>query len=283
MRPRLTPYLLSAPATALLVGLLAGPLVLLARVSLYEPGRGRGFFAPGTWTPANYAAVTDGHGLRLLGYTVLFGTGVAGLVVVIAYPVALFLRSLSPPWRRLGLAGVLLPKLASVLVILFGLQQLLGDAGPVNRLLLTVRATNEPLRLAHAAAGAVIGEVYLILPFAVLVLLAQLRNLDPALEAAARGLGASAWQVFRRVTLPLSAPGLVLAGELGLVWGLGAFLGPLLLGGPGQTTLSVEVHRQAFEYGHWPRAAADATLLVAVVGVSLAGYSLLTRRARGGP
>jgi ABC-type spermidine/putrescine transport system permease subunit I len=61
---------------------------------------------------------------------------------------------------------------------------------------------------------------------------------------------------------------------------MGAFLGPLLLGGPEQTTLSVEIHRQAFEYGRWPRAAALAVLLVAAVGVCLAGYSLLTRRAR---
>src|SRR4051812_24870856 len=129
MKRSLTPYLLSSPATALLLGLLACPLLLLARVSLYEPGRGRGFFAPGTWTPGNYAAVTDGYGLGLLGYTLLFGAAVAALAVLVAYPFALLLRGLSRPWRRLALAAVLLPKLASALVILFGLQQLLGDAG----------------------------------------------------------------------------------------------------------------------------------------------------------
>jgi ABC-type spermidine/putrescine transport system permease subunit I len=281
MSRRLTPYLLSAPAGALLLGLLAGPLVLLARVSLYEPAHGRGFFSPGTWTLANYAAAADGYGLRLLGYTVLFGAGVAGLTVLIAYPLALFIRSLAPAGRRVALAGVLLPKLASVLVILFGLQQLLGDAGPLNRLLLGAGAVREPLRLVHARAGAVVGEVYLILPYAVLVLFAELGGIDPNVEAAARGLGASWRQVFWRVTLPLSAPGLVLAGQLALVWGVGAFLGPLLLGGPPEATLSVEVHRQAFEYGRWPRAAAEATLLVAAAGACLAWYTVLTRRVRG--
>jgi ABC-type spermidine/putrescine transport system permease subunit I len=275
-----TPYLLSAPAAGLLVALLACPLVLLARVSLYEPARGHGFFAPGTWTPANYASVTDGHGLGLLRYTVLFGAGVAGLTVAVAYPLALFVRSLSSPWRPVALAGILLPKLASVLVILFGLQLLLGEAGPVNRLLLAAGLAGEPLRLVRGPFGAVVGEAFLILPYAVLVLFVQPLGMDPTLEAAARGLGASGWQVFRRVTLPLSVPGLVLAGQLGLVWGMGAFLGPLLLGGPDETTLSVEVHRQAFEYGRWPRAAAAAALLVAAVGVCLAGYSLLTRLAR---
>jgi ABC-type spermidine/putrescine transport system permease subunit I len=62
---------------------------------------------------------------------------------------------------------------------------------------------------------------------------------------------------------------------------LGSFLGPLLLGGPPETTLAVEIHRQAFEYGRWPRAAAGAALLAAAVGVCLAGYALLTRAGRG--
>ena len=281
MTRRATPYLLSAPAAGLLLALLAGPLLLLARVSLYEPPRGRGFFAPGTWTLANYAAAADGYGLTLLGYTVLFGVGVAGLTVLIAYPLALFIRSLPRGARTPALACVLLPKLASVLVVLFGLQQLLGDGGPVNRLLLAAGLVGEPLRLVHARAGAVVGEVYMILPYAVLVLFAELAAIDPGLEAAARGLGASGRQVFWRVTLPLSAPGLVLAGQLALVWGVGAFLGPLLLGGPPEVTLSVEVHRQAFEYGRWPRAAAEAVLLVAAEGICLAGYALLTQRVRG--
>ncbi len=280
MTRRWTPYLLSAPAVGLLVGLLACPLLLLARVSLYEPAHGRGFFTPGTWTLANFATVTDDHGLRLLAFTLQFGVGVAVLTVLIAFPLALFVRSLSDTGQKVALAGVLLSKFASVLVILFGLQQLLGDAGPINRLLLAFGMIAEPMRLVRGPIGAVVGEVFLILPYAVLVLLVQLRGIDPTLESAARGLGASPWQVFRRVTLPLSVPGLVLAGQLGLVWGVGAFLGPLLLGGPEETTLSVEVHRQAFEYGRWPQAAASATLLVLSVALGLAAYALLTRPAR---
>ena len=105
MKRTLAPYLLSAPAAALLVGLLACPLVLLVRVSLYEPAAGRGFFTPGTWTLAGYRAVTDGHGLGLLGFTVLFGAAVAVVSVLLGYPLALFVRALSPRWRRVALAA----------------------------------------------------------------------------------------------------------------------------------------------------------------------------------
>ncbi len=278
MSARSTPYWLSAPAVAMLVGLLACPLILLARVSLYEPAHGRGFFTPGTWTLANYAAVTDGHNFSILVFTVWFGTRVAILSVAVAFPLALFVRSLSPSWRRVALACILLPKLASVLVILFGLQQMLGDNGAVNRSLVALGVVAEPFRLVRNLFGALVGEAFLIVPYAVLVLATQMLGIDTNLEAAARGLGASRWQAFRRVTLPLSLPGLVLAGQLGLVWGMGAFLGPMLLGGPDETTMSVEVHRQAFEYGRWPRAAASAMLLVATVGAVLALYALATRR-----
>jgi ABC-type spermidine/putrescine transport system permease subunit I len=280
MSQRLTPYLLSAPAAALLAGLLVSPLVLLVRVSLYEPAHGRGFFTPDTWTTSNFTAVTDAHGLRLLGFTVLFGVGVAALTILLGYPLALFVRSLPPRARVAAVGLILLAKLANVLAILFGLLHLLGATGPVNQLLMAGGLTGEPATLVRNLFGAVVGEVYLILPYTVLVLFIQLTGMDPVLPAAARGLGASAGQVFVRVTLPLSAPGLVLAGQLGLMWGLGAFLGPLVLGGPAEITLSVEVHRQAFEYGRWTRAAALALVLLLAVGGCLAVYGLLTGRFR---
>ena len=266
----------------MLAGLLVGPLVLLVRVSLYEPATGRGFFTPETWTAGNFAAVLDGFGARVLAFTIGFGAGVAVVSVAVAYPLALFVRSLSPTSQRIAVAAILLPKLANVLVVVFGLQQLLSASGPVSRCLVAVGVVVEPVTLSRTLFAATLGEAYLILPYAVILMLIQLWRIDPSLELAARGLGASRWAVFRRVTLPLSLPGVVLAGELGLVWGMGAFLGPMLLGGPDQTTLSVEVHRQAFEYARWPRAAAGAVVLVVAVAVCLGAYSFLTRRVRRG-
>lgn len=252
MSPR--PALLLAPAAALLAGLVLGPSVFLVRVSLCEPAGGRGFYAPGTWTLDNYAALLHPDGQRLVAVTAAFGLAVAGLTLGVGYTLALFIDALSDRWRTLALAAVLLPKAAGPLAVLFGLQQLL-PRGP---------------------AGAVVAEAYLILPYAVLVLAVRLRAIDPLLAVSARGLGASRWQAFRRVTLPLSAPGLLLAGQLALMWGLGAFLGPLFVGGPAETTLAVEAHRQAFEYGRWPQAAATAVGLLVLV----AAASLLGRRCR---
>jgi ABC-type spermidine/putrescine transport system permease subunit I len=100
------------------------------------------------------------------------------------------------------------------------------------------------------------------------------------LEAAAQGLGASRWQTFRRVTLPLSARGLALAGMISLIWGLGAFISPYLLGGPEQITLAVDVQKQAFENLNWPRAAADAVLMLIVVTLVVALFASAARSRR---
>jgi ABC-type spermidine/putrescine transport system permease subunit I len=278
---RLVPLLLTGPAMALLSILLAGPLLLLIRVSLYEPARGRGFYTPDTWTTSNFKQLLGDDDFRAIAaFSVGMGFVLTVLTLAVAYPLALFIHSLCG-WRRTAaVTAVLVPKLANVLVIVYGLQFLLSSAGPINRVLLALGLLHEPVMLYRNRVGMVIGEVYLLLPYAILVLLAGLSRIDPALAQAARGLGASRWQAFRRVTWPLSLPGMTAAGQLVLVWALAALLGPLLLGGPREITLAVEIERQALEYGAWPRAAATAILLVGTIAACSILAAWPARRAR---
>ena len=249
---RTPPLLLSAPAVALLGGFVLAPLVLLLRVSLCEPAAGRGFYTPGTFTLQNYARLFDPHHRSIIAFTVGFAVAVAAVSLLVGYPLALFIRGRADRWQPLAVGLVLVPKTAGTLAAVFGLQRLLP----------------------RGLVSAVLTEAYLIVPYAVLVLVVQLRAIDPTLTAAARGLGASRWQAFRRVTLPLSWPGVILAGELGLAWGIGALAGPLFLGGPREMTLAVEVQRQTFDYGRWPQAAADAVALAVLALLALAAVRL---------
>jgi ABC-type spermidine/putrescine transport system permease subunit I len=269
--------LLIAPAVLLLAVFLAGPLLLLLRVSLFAPAGSRGFYQPGTWTAGNFAGLFgDRYFREVLTFTVLFAAAVTLLVLVIAYLLALFIHGLPARQKALALAVVVLPKLASMLVVVCGLQALLSGTGPVNRLLSALGLAG-PVPLTRNLAGAVVGETYLLLPYAILLLLVALGRIDPALIAAARGLGASRWQAFRRVTLPLSRPGLAAAGQLTMIWALGAFVGPLLLGGPEETTLAVEVHRQAVENNRWPAGAAVAVILIAAFVLTMTAWAGLAR------
>jgi ABC-type spermidine/putrescine transport system permease subunit I len=266
----------------LLVVFFAGPFLLLVRLSFYAASAGRGFYEAGTWTTESYrGALSDPYFREVAGFTLLFAAGVTVLVLLLAVPLGVFIHGLAPRAKAVALAAVVLPKLASMLVIVYGLQSMLSASGLVNRLLLGLGLVSEPLTLSRNLFGAAVGEVYLLLPYAVLVLVVSLGRLDPELAPAARGLGASAWQVFRRITLPLMMPGLVLAGQLTLLWALGAFVGPLLLGSPAQATLAVEVQRQAIENSHWPRAAATAVVLLTGV-LAVPAVSRLVGRWQGG-
>jgi ABC-type spermidine/putrescine transport system permease subunit I len=185
---RLRPLLLAAPALALLLVFFLVPLLLLLRVSLYEPPQGGRFYRPGTWTLHGYLwAAADTYTRDVLVFTVLLGLGVAAVTLLAGYPLALFIHGLRPRAKALALAAVVLPKLASVLVVLYGLELMLSNTGPVNRALLALGLAAEPVMLFHNLTGVVIGETYLILPYAVLVLVAALDRIDPALVPAARG------------------------------------------------------------------------------------------------
>jgi ABC-type spermidine/putrescine transport system permease subunit I len=279
LRSQLSGLLLASPALLLLGALLLGPVLLLLRVSLCEEPAGAGFYRAGTWTLEGYRfALADAYTREVLLFTVGLGFAVTAVVLLAGYPLALFIHGLGPRARAAALAAVVLPKLANMLVVLYGLQLLLGSAGPVNGVLLFLGVVHQPVMLYRNLTGVIIGESYLILPYAVLVLVASLARIDPELALAARGLGAGPWQVLRRVTWPLSRPGLLLAGQLSLIWALGALLGPMLMGGPQETTLAVEVQRQAFERGNWPRGAVAAVVMTATLLVCLALVLVPLRR-----
>jgi ABC-type spermidine/putrescine transport system permease subunit I len=273
--PHVWPWLLSAPAVVLFLALFVAPLLLLVRVSLFESAPdGTGFYQPGTWSAHAYAElVGEPFGRGVIVFTVALGVAVAVLSVVVGYPLAVFVHSLPRRAKALALVAVMLPKLASVFVVLYGVNMLLGYSGPVNRALVTAGAVAEPLQLTHSLFGVIVGETHLLIPYVVLVVVPALDRIDPALVSAARGLGAGPLRAFWRITFPLTLPRVAVAAQVCLVWALGAFLGPILLGGPDQTTLAVKVQRDGLEYGDWPRAAATAVLSLLTVAGCVAVFA----------
>jgi ABC-type spermidine/putrescine transport system permease subunit I len=125
---------------------------------------------------------------------------------------ALWLGFFRDHFAALVSLGVLLPLWISVLVRAFAWVTLLRRQGLVNQGLQGLGVIDEPLALVWNEFGIVVGMVHYMVPYAVLPMLAAMREIDPRLLAAARGLGASRLTAFARVFLPLSAPGLVAAG-----------------------------------------------------------------------
>jgi ABC-type spermidine/putrescine transport system permease subunit I len=263
------------PAVILLVLFLVIPLLQLAQTSVSggSPATGSG----GAGLTRLKQLLADHFLWEVFGFTFALAAVLTLVCLALGYGLALFLWSLRGGWKTVALVAVVVPKLSNILITAYGLKLLLGEAGHVNRLLLMLPMLDEPVPLLHNRVGVVIAETYFILPYTVLILWMALEQLDEDLLAAAHGLGATPLQVFRRVILPLSRPGLIAAGTVTAVWGLGAYVGPVLFGSPQELTLAVDIQRQAFENQDWPRAAVEALLLLTVLG-SLAVVLEIKRR-----
>ena len=265
MNKKLIPYISIIPALSLITLTIIAPLFLMIRVSLLKPPEGTGFYIPYTFSFQNYQSVLDLYGINILFNTIIFAFEVSSLSLLIGLMFAFIMLNLSNRMRIICFTCLLLPKFINPLIVVFGLQRLLGNHGLINESLINLHLTIEPLDLIRNHFGALIGEIYLTIPFVTLFLFYQLNSIDKEIHNTAKGLGASPYQVFRKITLPMCFPGILITLQLSIAWNLGSFLGPLFLGNPSNTTISCEIYHQAFEIGNWPLAATWGVLMSAII------------------
>src|SRR5215213_2862322 len=155
------------------------------------------------------------------------------ITVVLAYPIALVMVRSKPAVRQAITIIVIAPLVVSIVVRTYGWQLILGNGptGILNWLLLNSGITGSPIALLYSETAVVIGSLHVFFPMTVLPLASALGKIDPRIEDAARTLGATAWRSFRRVTLPLSLPGLTVGCTLVFSLTAGSFVTPAILGG----------------------------------------------------
>lgn len=221
-------------------------------------------------------ALTDGLYLQVLGDTLLIAAIVTAICLLLGYPTAHFLATASPAWVTIGFVFLLLPFWTSVLVRTYAWMILLGRNGVLNRALLGAGVIDAPLPLLHNTAGVAIGMVHVLLPYMVFPIYAVMRRIDRQLLAASEGLGAPAWQTFRRVYWPLTLPGVLSGTTLVFVVALGFFITPALLGGGRVMMIGVLIEQLVRQFLDWGLAAAvSLVLLVVALGVYAAFRRLL--------
>jgi putative spermidine/putrescine transport system permease protein len=178
---------------------------------------------------------------------------------------------------------VIAPLIVSIVVRTYGWEVILGNGptGVLNWLLLATGLVGHPLRLLYTDTAVVIGSLHVFFPLMVLPLASALGKIDPALDDAATTLGATAWRRFRRITVPLSLPGLAVGGTLVFSLTAGSFVTPAILGGSSAQMLGMLVDQQILTVYDWPFGATVASVLVAIVlAVNIASMRLLDRRRR---
>ena len=268
---------LLAPALLLLLVAFLVPVGMMVPTSFrpYVPlvGITRGF------TAGHYVKlVTDLYYLEIIGRTLALGFTVTLLTLVIGYPVAFFLARSRSRWRSWLTILVVFPLLLNLVVRTFGWIALLAQNGLVNQALRTLGLVDAPVKLLFNFAGLLIGMTHIFLPFMVLVLIGAIQNIPRDVEDAARVLGASWGATFVRVTLPLSAPGILSGSILVFVLAISALVTPRLLGGPTYRVMSTLIYDEFLERLNWPAGSAQALLLTVMVLALILLSGILARR-----
>jgi len=227
---------------------------------------------------ANYLAfLLDPWQARTIWVTASIAVPNTVLTVLLALVVAYRMRRGMWMERTITTALVLPIALGTVLVA-EGINGFYGPKGWLNQALLAIGITDPP-RLTHNYTGVMIALLVQHFPFCFLMLLGYVSGIDPALEAAARVLGAGPWAIFRGVMWPLIAPGVAIAFALVFVMNFGVFPSAVLVGQPaGATrTIAIAAYQQAFEHSDMAMASAIAVVMGACQLVGL-GVILVIRR-----
>jgi putative spermidine/putrescine transport system permease protein len=277
MRRALVPAALLAPASALMILTFVLPGIWLARLSLDRAGGG-GVLIDDV-SASNYLRfLTDSFYYEILWRSLWMSVVVTLATLLCSYPIALFLFRMRSRWRGVLAVLTISPLLVSSVVRTFGWMVILGDSGMLNGALRWLGVIAVPLPLMNNMLGVMIGLTQIEMPTMILALIAGFARLDPTLEEAARTLGAPPWRTFLRVTLPLSAPGIMIGCLVTFVQGISSFVTPKLLGGGRIYVMATTIYEETFETLNWPLAAAMSIILVAVFGLCVAIYERAGRR-----
>ena len=264
-------WLLAAPALAVMIVFYIWPLVNIWAISMTEPALGFG----------NYVKMTESQAVQtsfVITFRVVALTTV--ICVLLGYICAYSITNVIRSARPLLIAMVLLPFWVSVLIRSFAWIVLLGRSGLANDAMRDLGLIDAPMRLMHNEFGVILAMVHVMLPFAVLPMMANMRGIDRAYTEAARGLGASEFTAFRMVYLPQTLPGVASGALLVFVLSLGFYITPALLGGGRVLMVSEYITYQIQEFLNWGLGTAiSVALLVATALVLIVAARFVNLRS----
>lgn len=260
----LLPYLLLLPGAAWLIVFFGLPLVQLAATSLYDPAGSLATGYPMIWAVENYPAALRAYWPQF-GRSFQYAGTATVLAVLTGYPLAYAIARKAGRWRNLLLVCVIAPMFTSFLVRTLAWKTILSDNGPLVGLLRDVHLLDADGRLLATPVAVVLGLTYNFLPFLVLPLYASLERIDGRLLEAASDLYASPVHVFRRVTLPLSMPGLTAGTLLFFIPASGDYINAELLGTPNEYMIGNVIDSAFLVRLDYPQGAALSFLLMAAV------------------
>jgi len=276
----LAPWALIAPALTVAGIFFAIPALYMARMS-FNLKVGQTAYEPG-FTFEHYAKLlTDGIYLGAIWTTIWLALSTALVTLVIGYGFALF-AWLRPARMRLVLLGIALcPFLISEISIILGWYLFLPRNGLLSYVLVGAGLIPDKISLLYTEFAALVGLVYLTLPFCFFILLSIFDGIDRRVLEASADLGARPLRTFTEVLLPLTRTGILVAFAQAFIWAMGTYVTPTYLGPDTLWTIGFMVQEQMQARHNWPLAAAFAMILVLIVAVVMTVIrSLMSQRVR---
>jgi spermidine/putrescine transport system permease protein len=256
------PYFLLLPGLGWLVVFFAIPLGYMAFESLKSGTFDTGFQF--NWQFSNYSDALkefDQQFIRSIEYA-----GLATLIALaIGYPLAYVIALKAGRWRNALLLAVIAPFFVTYLIRTLSWGTILSDSGVVVNTLQSVGILGDNGRILATSTSVVTGITYNFLPFMILPLYASLERIDPRLLEAGYDLYGRRRDVFLRVTLPLSMPGVVAGTMLTFIPAAGDFINAQLLGTPRQYMIGNVIQSRYLELNDYPTAATLSFILMAAM------------------
>ena len=247
------------------------PTVQLFFTSLYDPS---GSYEQGyemTWHFANYAdAIRDNW--NLFARSFLYAGIATLLCLMLGYPLAYAIAFKAGRWKHFMLVLVIAPFFTSFLLRTLAWRTILSDQGPVTEFLQLIAVIPENGRLLATPVAVIAGLTYNFMPFMTLPIYASLDKVDHRLIEAAGDLYASPFTGLRKVTFPLSLPGVVSGTLLTFIPACGDYINAELLGTPSQYMVGNRIQSAFLTEHNYPLAASLSLILMAIVVLMVVAY-----------
>jgi spermidine/putrescine transport system permease protein len=265
---------LMSPAIFIMLAFGVVPLFIMLYYSFLSDGP-----SP-TFTLQNYANFFQkAFYLKLTWKTIQMSLIVTLISIVIAYPAAYIIAKVIQRGQNLLLLFIIIPFWTSQLVRAYSWMNLLQDGGILEMFLRKLHLIGDgSLGILFTQTAVIISLVHIFFPYMVLTIYMSLDKIQPSLLEASKSLGATPFETFRRIVLPLSKPGIVTGSILVFVPCLGVFAEPRILGGPNGSVIGTVIEDQFFEINGWSFGAAIAFILLVMVFLSIWITSRLIKR-----
>ena len=278
--PVAEPRALLLPAWGWYLGFFVAPLVIMVAYSFAINDPDEFFTVTFGFYTEQFQRVWDPLYIEIYKNTFVMAlTGTIGCLLI-GYPFAYFLATRAGRFKTLLFFLVIVPFWTSLLIRTYAWVILLGEGGPLSNFLQDVGVISQPLDVLYTSTAVWIGVVYDYLPLMVFPLYVAIERMDPRLKEASRDLGAGRWATFRKVTLPLTLPGVITGSLLTFIPMMGEYVVPEILGGAKSFLIGNLVANEFRTAIDWPFGAALSMVLVAMMLIVIFIYvRVLGKRA----